>query len=203
MKKWLLSLLMFASASAFAAVKEGVDYTVLPQAQAVADPKKVEVIEFFSYSCIHCYKLEGVLPAWEAKLPKDVSFRRQQIVWDKNMEGFARLASAIRLSGQEAKLHHAAFDAVMRDKLDLRDPKILESWLGRQGADAGKFMQAYNSFGVNSDVARAGQLTRSYRIEGTPTLVVGGKYATVAAEPAKLLQTVDELIAKVRAEKKK
>ncbi len=203
MKKWLLSLMMFASASAFAAIKEGVDYTVLPQAQPAADPKKVEVIEFFSYSCIHCYKLEGSLTAWEAKLPKDVSFHRQQIVWDKNMEGFARLAAAIRLSGQEAKLHRPAFDAVMRDKIDLRDPKILEGWLGRQGADTGKFMQTYNSFGVNSDVARASQMTRSYRIEGTPTLVVGGKYATVAAEPAKLLQTVDELIAKVRAEKKK
>jgi thiol:disulfide interchange protein DsbA len=63
------------------------------------------------------------------------------------------------------------------------------------------FMQTYKSFGMNAQVARADKITRDYAIQGTPTVVVGGKYATLAAEPARLLQVVDELIVKARAKK--
>ncbi|WP_230370278.1 hypothetical protein [Paludibacterium denitrificans] len=58
MKKWWLMALLLASGMANAAIELGKDYVLLPQPQAVANPKKVEVIEFFSYHCIHCYELE-------------------------------------------------------------------------------------------------------------------------------------------------
>lgn len=201
MKKLALVALLFASSFAQAAITLGKDYTVLAKPQPVADPKKVEVIEFFSYTCIHCYHLEPAIGTWEKKLPADVSFRREQIVWAKNMEGFARLYATMNATGTVGKLHQPAFDAVIKQKANLADAAVLSGWVKAQGVDTNRFMQAYKSFGVNAQVARAGKITRDYAIEGTPTIVVAGKYATQPAEPARLMQVVDELIAKARKEK--
>lgn len=204
MKKWLLAGLLLVSSLANAAIELGKDYTVLANPQPVANPKKVEVIEFFSYSCIHCYNLEPSLADWEKSRPADVEFRREQIVWGKPFEGFARFFAAMNASGQAAKLHRPAFEAVMKQKINLAEEPVLSDWLKKQpGVDVAKFMQTYKSFGINAQVARASKITRDYRIEGTPTVVVAGKYAILPAEPQRLVQVLNELIAKARQETKK
>ncbi|MCG9055667.1 thiol:disulfide interchange protein DsbA/DsbL [Laribacter hongkongensis] len=204
MKKWLVACLAgLISLTAHAAIQPGTDYTPLAAPQAVANKNRVEVIEFFSYGCGHCFKLEPASEAWAKNKPADVDFRREQIVWDKRMDGLARLFAAIQASGQSGKLHHAAFIAVQQERLDLRDPKIVQDWVARQGVDAARFMQVYNSFSVAQAPARATQLTRAYRVEGTPMLVVGGKYAVTPAAPERMMQVVGELVDKVRAEQKK
>lgn len=195
-------LLLLCSAAAFANLREGVDYRVLAQPQPVADAKTVEVLEFFSYTCGHCYRLEPLLEQWEKTLPKDVSFRREQVVWQKNMEPMARLFASLRSSNELARLHLPVFHAFMRDKKDLNQEAVLSQWLTDNKVDANRFMQLYRSFSINSDVARASKMTRDYQVEGTPMIVVGGRYAVNPAEPQRVLQVTNELINKVRAERK-
>jgi len=204
MKKWLLIGLMLVAGVANAAIVQGKDYVLLAKPQPVADPKKVEVLEFFSYTCIHCYNLEPVLSPYLEKLPADVAFNRVQVVWGKPLEGFARLVATEAATGTTAKLHHPIFEAVMKQRIDLSKPDVLADWLKKQpGIDVAKFMQAYQSFGVNAQVARQTKMTRDYAIEGTPTIVVAGKYATQPAEPQRLMEVVNELVAKARKELKK
>ncbi|MFN4236574.1 MAG: thiol:disulfide interchange protein DsbA/DsbL [Vogesella sp.] len=199
MKKWLFALMFAVSGLAQAAIVEGKDYTVLSKPQPVATPGKVEVIEFFSYHCVHCMHLEPVLATWAKKLPADVSFRREQIVWGKQMEPLARLYATINATRTLDKLHAPALHAMVEKKVNLADEATLRSWLASQpGVNVTSFMQTYKSFGINAQVARADKMTRDYAIQGTPTIVVAGKYATMAAEPARLLQVVNELIVKAR-----
>lgn len=203
MKKWWLFGLFFATALANAAIVQGTDYTLLSNPQPVANPKKVEVIEFFSYHCIHCYELDPTITSWEKKLPADVDFHREQIVWQKPMEGFARFYATELATGTFNKLHKPAFDAYIKSKVNIADENILATWLKKQpGIDVNKFMQTYKSFGINAQVSRATKMTRDYNIEATPTIVVNGKYALQPAEPARLMQVLNELIAKVKTEKK-
>lgn len=203
MRKWLVALFMFVSLPVLAAgLREGVDYKVLPIPQPVSQKDKVEVIEFFSYGCVHCFNLEPSVVTWQKKLPADVAFRQEQIVWDKSMEPLARLFASIRLSGQSGKLHEPAFSAVVKEKRNFAQPDTVKTWVKGQGVDADKFMQIYQSFSVNGEVARATKATRSYQIEATPSFVIAGKYMPVAAEPQRLLQVVDALIAKAREERK-
>lgn len=195
MKKWLLAVLLFSSAAAQAALVEGRDYVKLSKPQPSAAAGKVEVIEFFSYTCIHCYNLEPSLEAWSKKLPANVQFRREQIVWNKPMEGFARLFAAANLTKTADKLHRPAFEAVVKQKINLADEAVLKTWLEKQpGINVNAFMQSYKSFGINAKVAQATKMTRDYEVQGTPAIVVGGKYMAQPAEPARLLQVVDELV---------
>lgn len=203
MKKWLIALFMFVSLPALAAgLREGVDYKVLSIPQPVSQKDKVEVIEFFSYGCIHCFNLEPSVVTWQKKLPADVAFRQEQIVWDNNMEPLARLFASIRISGQSSKLHEPAFFAVVKEKRNFAQPDVVKSWVKGQGVDSDKFMQIYQSFSVNGEVARAAKATRSYQIEATPTFVIAGRYVPLTAEPQRLLQVVDALIVKAREERK-
>lgn len=199
LKKWWAALLLLVSAVAMADIQPGRDYVELRAPQPSSAPAgKVEVIEFFSYTCIHCYRLEPAVESWAAKLPAHVSFRREQIVWSKEMEPLARLFATQRQMGLLDKLHKPVFDAMMRDKQNLADEKLLTPFLKAQGVDANAFLQTSKSFGMASQVSRAAKMTRDYQIEGTPTFVVAGRYATMAAEPSRLLQVVDELIAKAK-----
>ncbi len=199
LKKWWAALLLLVSAVAMADIQPGRDYVELRAPQPSGAPAgKVEVIEFFSYTCIHCYRLEPAVESWAAKLPAHVSFRREQIVWSKEMEPLARLFATQRQMGLLDKLHKPVFDAMMRDKQNLADEKLLTPFLKAQGVDVNAFLQTSKSFGMASQVSRAAKMTRDYQVEGTPTFVVAGRYATMAAEPSRLLQVVDELIAKAK-----
>lgn len=201
MKKWLAIGLMLIGSLAQAAVVEGKDYRTLSNPQP-RTPGKVDVVEFFSYSCIHCYNLEPVMAAWKKTQPADVKVSREQVVWGKNMEGLAKLQATMKATGTEDKLHRPAFEAVMKQRLNLGDEAVLAPWLAKQpGVDSQRFMATFKSFGMQAAVNRAAKLTRDYQVEGTPLVVVAGKYAVNPAEPARVVEVVNELVAKARAGK--
>jgi thiol:disulfide interchange protein DsbA len=204
MKKWLLILMMLATGLANAALVEGTDYNRLASPQPVANPKKVEVIEFFSYTCIHCYLLDPKLSAWVKSKPADVDFKRVQIVWGPQMEGFARFFATMNELNLADKLNHPAFVAVMDQRVNLADPAILGTWLKSQpGIDVNQFMATYNSFGINAKVTVAKQMTKDYAVQGTPSIVINGKYSLIPAQPDQLLQRMKDMIAQARKEMKK
>ena len=170
-EKWWAALLLLVSAVAMADIQPGRDYVELRALQPSGAPAgKVEVIEFFSYTCIHCYRLEPAVESWAAKLPAHVSFRREQIVWSKEMEPLARLFATQRQMGLLDKLHKPVFDAMMRDKQNLADEKLLTPFLKAQGVDVNAFLQTSKSFGMASQVSRAAKMTRDYQGKARPPL---------------------------------
>ena len=179
----------------------GEDYTEVSPAQPVEVPGKIEVVEFFWYGCPHCYSLEPLLEKWVARLPADVNFRRVPAVLN---EGWAKEAAdfySFEALGVLQRLHRPFFDAIHRDQIDVRDPKVLADWLTKNGVDAKRFDEAFKSFGVQSKVRRAMQVTAAYRIDGTPAFAIAGLY-TVSAQQGRtqdrLLSIVDYLSDVVR-----
>ena len=72
------------------------------------------------------------------------------------------------------------------------------------GVDKAKALSTYNSFGVTSQIKQAEARARSYKITGTPEMVVDGKYrisSRLAGGHAEMLKVVDFLVAKIRAER--
>ena len=183
------------------ALSPGVDYTELKPGQPVDAQGKIEVLEFFWYGCPHCYTLEPMLEKWIARLPADVQFRRVPAVLN---EGWAREAAvyySFEALGVLDKLHRPFFDAIHRERISTRDPAALTQWLADKGIDAKKYDEALKSFGVQSKVRRARQLSAAYRIDGTPAMAVDGRF-TVGAEQGRtqagMLAIADNLIALAR-----
>jgi thiol:disulfide interchange protein DsbA len=181
-------------------------FQTLDPAVATSSPGKVEVLEFFHYGCPHCRDFDPLLEQWKKNLPADVVFVRVPAIWgNAQLRGLAQLYYAIEASGQVDALHGAVFGAVQSDKLPLFSEDGVRDWVSKRGVDAKAFMDVYKSFGVQSMVQRADQVARSYKIQGVPTMAVGGRYLTSASmtgsHPA-ALKMVDELIVRARGEQK-
>ena len=70
----LAVLLCVLAVPAYAQV-ENQDYKKLNPAQPLAATDKVEIIEFFSYACPHCYAMQPHIEKWAAELPANAYSR--------------------------------------------------------------------------------------------------------------------------------
>lgn len=193
----VLSLPAAWFAPAAGAAEAGKDYTVLSPAQPTAGKGKVEVVEFFAYTCPHCFDLEPELEAWARKLPKNVVLKRQPVIFSDDWEPMARAYFALEALGVADKLHADVFNAVHIQDKNLSHPEDFFDWGAKQGLDRAKLKAAFESFSTGTKVARAKQLQRAYKINGVPTLAVNGKYVTSASmtgSNANTLKAVNELI---------
>ena len=179
-------------------------YTLVSPPQPTESGKKIEVLEFFYYGCPHCYHLQRYLDPWLKTLPKDVEFRYVPTIFNDQWAKLAKTYYALDVIGKEPALHGAVYKAVQLDNIDLGDENTLLDWAVKQGVDRAKLAAAYSSFSAQIDMNKSKQMTRSYGIMGTPSLVIDGKYLTSPELTQSLPGTIaelDKLIQKARAER--
>lgn len=157
---------------------QGKDYEVLALPQKTADPKKIEIIEFFSYGCIHCAEFEPALAAWLKTKPVDVTFRAIPLVFHPTWRPLAKLYYALETLGELPRLHAKVFDAVHKENQQLTTDEAVAKWAAAQGINPAKFNEAYNAFGIDAKIGRGGDLAKAFGVTGTPTIGVNGKYMT-------------------------
>lgn len=184
---------LIISGTAFATAELGRDYKLLNPSQPT-DSKKIEVLEFFFYGCSHCFHLHTPLTAWEKTMPKDVELTFVPTIFRDSMEPMARTMYALESMGQLDKLHDAIYRAWNEDKIELFDEDSIVNFVAKHGVDREKFTAAYNSFSMQSQVVRAKQMVRGYRINGTPTLVVDGKYVITGLQPDDTIRVLKDVI---------
>lgn len=164
-------------------------------------PGKVEVIEFFWYSCPHCNAFEPTFAQWVKNVPKDVVVRRVPIAFREDFAPQQRLYYALEALDLLDKLHAKVFHAVHTERQPLNTEALIQTWIEKQGVDGKKFAEAYRSFGVGSKVKRAVQLQNEFRVEGVPSLGVAGRFYTdgsIAGSMERALQVTEFLIGQAR-----
>jgi len=181
----------------------GVHYEVLPQAVRTANSSKIEINEVFSYTCGHCYTFEDVIEPWAKQLPADVDFQRTPAIWAPALEPYARAYYSALMLDALHKVHMPIFEAIHLKKQRLSSEQDFANIFIAAGVDVEKFSKAYNSFGMTSMVNQAKSRVRSYRTQGTPEIIVNGKYRVSTRSSggfAGMLNVADFLIQKERAQ---
>lgn len=178
--------------------KEGKDYKRLDKPVTPDAPAgKVDVIEFFWYSCPHCNVFEPTLDAWVKAAPKDLFIRRVPVAFNASFVPQQKLFYTLEGMGKLEALHAKVFRAIHVEKVKLaKDDEIL-AWVAQQGVDAAKFKEVYASFTVSNQVRRASQLQDAYGVEGVPSMGVAGKFytdGTMAGNMQNVLQVVEALV---------
>jgi len=181
----------------------GKEYLPLDKPTGVeASAGKIEVVEFFWYSCPHCNAFEPTLDAWIKRAPKDVVVRRVPVAFQDSFVPQQRLYFVLEAMGLVDKLHTRVFAAIHGEKARLDRPELIADWIAKQGVDKTKFMEHYNSFSVATKSRKATELQNAYRVEGVPALGVAGRFytdGTVAKGMERALQVVEFLVAGVRS----
>jgi thiol:disulfide interchange protein DsbA len=181
--------------------REGADYLILDKIAATEAAGKIEVVEFFWYSCGHCNRFEPQLDVWAKKLPKDVVMRRVPVAFRPDFEPQQRLYFVLEAMNKVDALHKKVFYAIHVEKQALNTLPLIADWAEKQGIDKAKFTEAYNSFPVATKTRKATLLQDAYKVDGVPALGVGGKYYTsgsLAQSMERALLVTDHLVGLVR-----
>lgn len=181
-----------------AAPEEGKDYIKLAKPASVSAPAgKVEVIEFFWYSCPHCHAFEPAFAAWKSAAPADVVVQRVPVGFNASFVPQQKLYYALLAMGKLDEVHAKVFRAIHVERNRLAKDDDIFEWVGKQGVDVNKFKESYNSFTVSNQVRKATQLQQDYNVEGVPSIGVAGRFytdGTMAGNMANVLRVTDHLI---------
>jgi protein dithiol oxidoreductase (disulfide-forming) len=189
----------------FAQVKkpeEGTEYLTLDKrVNSEAPQGKVEVIEFFWYSCPHCNAFEPRLEAWIKKQPADVVIKRVPVAFRDDFVPQQRLFYTLEAMGKLDELHGKVFQTIHANREPINREDSILAWAGKQGLDTTKFKELYNSFSVSGKARRATQLQEAFQVQGVPAIGIAGRYytdGTLAGNMDRALQVTDYLIAEAR-----
>ena len=194
----LVAMNSHAQSTPTAAASPG--YIAISPPQPTSSGDKVEVIEVFSYGCIHCAQFQPYVDSWSKRVDKSaVQFSYLPAPFNPLFSLMARGYYAADSLGVSEKTHQRVFDALFVNGKQVNNLPTLADLYASLGVDRVAFMKAAQSFVVESQLRRADDLIQAYRVDGTPTIIVAGKYR-VTGETAgghdKVFAVVDALIAK-------
>lgn len=182
--------------------EDGREYRTLDRRVPVEAPApKIEVVDFFWYSCGHCNAFEPQLQSWERRLPDDVAMRRIPVAFRDSMVPQQRMFHSLEAMGQAGALHLKIFDAIHKERVNLNSLAGMVEWLGRQGVDTARFTELYNSFAISAKARRSTDIQNLYQVEGTPAFGIAGRWytdPTLTQNTTRMLQVADFLVGRAR-----
>jgi protein dithiol oxidoreductase (disulfide-forming) len=185
--------------------KAGEQYVLAPKAGTWLPEKgKIEVIEYFSYSCGHCAQFQPLIDAWKKSMPKDVVFHYIPNAFDLEFP-YSRAYFAAERLGALPKVHHDLFVAIHDDGRMPRNNVTIDeigTYFGQRGVDRAKAIALMRSPEVTEQMKRAKQFVVDKKLQGTPTLVVVGKYVIQGESFEQQLHNLNAVIAMERARRR-
>lgn len=203
-----LALLMSSISRAEVQFEEGKHYARAPTEIAentlvkelAKDASHVYVIEFFSYGCAGCFKLDPLIEQWRVKLPPNVSFQRVPVEFHTEWRNLTKAYfTAVNLNVMD-KIHTPLFEAIHTNKITSSSDDTLRQFFISQGIPQKEFDQEFDSFSLNRKQKWAGNITRAYRVTAVPAFIVQGPKgifvttARLAGSQENMIATVDHLI---------
>jgi thiol:disulfide interchange protein DsbA len=186
-----------SSSTTAAPYTEGSQYVTLPApAQRYSPEGKVEVVEVFSYGCIHCAHFAPIAEKLRKELPAGVVFKLMPAPFSDEWLPFARAYYAAKQLGVVDRTHLELF----KEKFELHYPigsmDELADFYAKQGVNRADFLRIATSDEVTEKMKSDLALIQKWQVDGTPTLVVDGKYRVTGAKDQDDLANVALWLAK-------
>lgn len=193
----LLASACAAQTDAAAPYTEGKEYVTLPTPhQRDSSAGKVEVVEVFSYGCIHCAHFAPIAEKLRQELPKGVEFKLLPAPFNEQWLPYARAYYAAKQLGVVARTHLKLFAEKFDQHYPMNTLDELADFYAREGVDRAKFLQVANSPEATAQLKQDLALIQHWQVDGTPALVVDGKYRVADVESPQQMADVALWLAK-------
>ncbi len=195
LKATIVIFLFFFSGALYAA-----GYIELDKRHQTANPDKIEVLSFFSYTCKYCYELEmNYLRSWD--VPDDVELIGVPVLFRPDLEPMSKGYIASEVLGITKDFHPELFYQYKILKNKFKDAESMAKIAAKFGVTEKEFIDTYNSFAVDAKFRRVQSLTKEYKMRSSPNIVVNGKYMTspsIAKGFDSTMKALEDLIIKER-----
>lgn len=174
----------------------GKDYQILSGTDK--STSKASVVEFFSYGCPWCYRLEGSLDTWRKAEGRQVAFHRVPVVFHPDWENYAKayyIANSLKITDKMTPL---LFKAIQDEKKDLTKAQAMIDFFVAQGVASDVVKSAFEySPTIDLEVKQGMTQMAAYQINAVPAFVINEHYKTdlqMAKGPERLLKLIDYLL---------
>lgn len=194
-----------AAATETGGVVAGTDYVEIQGGQPYQPLNgKIEVVEVFNFICPACNSFEPSFEAWKAKQPADVRVTYVPAAFGPQWLPYAQAYLVAESMGLDAKTHVPMFNAIHATRTlpgEGQNPNeaAIGQFYAKYGADPKQFVDAMHSFATDAKLNRAKQFMLATGVQGTPTLVIDGKYRVLGKSFDDMLRIADALVARERA----
>ncbi len=173
--------------------------TLIPTQPTSSSPDKIEVAEVFMFSCPHCYNFEPNIQKWYESKASYIEFVRIPASFNSIAREHARAYYAAVQLGIADKIVIPFFREIHINRNLLNTADRLVEFFTQFDVSEEDFLDAFNSFEVDSKIRQADKLVRRYQVTGVPAVVVNGKYlsgAEMTGSYESLTALMDELAAR-------
>ena len=161
----------------------------------------IEVIEFFSYDCPHCRRLEPFVEKWLADLPEDVTFRRVHIAFSGNTQALAKVHWILKQRDIVEQNHERIFRTAGEGNLHIfQTLETMAEYFDGHGITEEEFKSLFNSQTISRLVDQDQALAETYFVNSVPRIIVGNKYVVLAQrKPETMLEIVSDIITDIQS----
>ena len=152
---------------------------------------KVEVMEFFSYGCIHCYNFDDDLTEWANDKTSQVTLIRTPVIANDLWRNLGRAHYGLIELERLEENHLRLFKEIHDGKRNLNTLEKIAAILATAEVSEEELLAAFKSEQVTQKVNRADNLARRFKIASVPNLVVNGKYRVSASRDVGLMKMLD------------
>lgn len=173
---------------------EGEHYQLIEEPRRIRSDK-IEVIEFFSYACIHCYRLDPDLVKWVEQQGDRVEFQRIPAIASDYWRLLGRNYYTLEQLDQLDQHHMAFFRSIHDARASFANSEALIAHFN----DIEGYEDTFRSREVSAKIALADQMARRMKVAAVPAIVIQGKYlvrASQAVGPKRMLDVMDHLVQK-------
>lgn len=191
-----LAALLPVSATLGAGIDPSGKFDLIRPPQPTENPEKIEVVEVFSYACPHCFTFLPYMEQYSKNKPDYVEVRHMPAIFRESWVPLARAYYTAELLGVAERIHRPIFEAIHLHHEPLTDRDALMMFFEKHGVSNEDFNKTYDSFAVESLLRKSQVMQQRYRVRGTPTVVVNGKYqvtGTLAGSHENIIAVVDAL----------
>jgi thiol:disulfide interchange protein DsbA len=156
--------------------KQGIDYRAinLPVLSTEQVENKMHLIQFFLYSCPHCYELEPKMRDW-LKEHEAVVIEKVPAILGPSWVEMARFYYIAQFL-DKMPLHSKFFKEVQTSKRQYLSELSIRSYFLQNDVLESDYLRAYNSEEVRKAINRARILSVQAQLRGVPAVIINNKW---------------------------
>ena len=178
LKKSVLKVLILLLAScstipSFALAEDKIKgkYEVIGSIEKLKGAKQVEMIEFFNYSCGHCYRFLETSKKLHAKFKDKLYHKKYPIYWGQQTASPAKAFYITDELGLEEKFTQELFDTNFKLQINIFQPRVIQR-LSQHYKIEQEIRDGMKSPVIEAKVNESLALANKYNANETPTIIL-------------------------------
>ena len=146
-------------------------YEVIGDITKLKGAKTIKMLEFFNYSCGHCYRFLETSKKLRAKFKDKLHHKKYPIYWG-NQTAYPAMAFYIADSvGIEEEFTQELFDTSFKLSIDVFQPKVIR-FLAKEFKIEKEMKEGMQSDVIKAKTDESLALAKKYKANETPTIII-------------------------------